>query len=89
MYAAKCTNFFKQLSVAEFLLEAVDSVREGQDLLVTGETTGVYECRAEGLRNADGQLVQEVKQGEYFSLKTDKLLHRGDKLFLWLAQDEE
>ena len=89
VYAAKCTNFFKQLSVAEFLLEAVDSVREGQDLLVTGETTGVYECRAEGLRNADGQPVQEVKQGEYFSLKTDKLLHRGDKLFLWLAQDEE
>ncbi|MBO4454472.1 MAG: U32 family peptidase [Paludibacteraceae bacterium] len=88
VYAAKCTNFFKQLSVAEFLLEAVDSVREGQDLLVTGETTGVYECRAEGLRNADGQPVQEVKQGEYFSLKTDKLLHRGDKLFLWLAQDE-
>ena len=83
VYAAKCTNFFKQLSVAEFLVEAVEAIREGQDLLITGETTGVYECVAQGLRNAEGQPTNVVRQGEYFSLKTDKLLHRGDKLFLW------
>lgn len=83
VYAAKCTNFFKQLSVAEFLVEAVEAIREGQDLLITGETTGVYECVAQGLRNAEGQQTNVVRQGEYFSLKTDKLIHRGDKLFLW------
>ncbi len=83
VYAAKCTNFFKQLSVAEFLLEAVELIREGQSLLITGETTGVYECTANGMRDADGQPTQEVRQGTYFSLKTDKLIHRGDKLFLW------
>ena len=85
MYAAKCTNFFKQLSVAEFLVEAVDAIEEGTELLITGETTGVYECRAEGLRDADGKPTKQVKKGEYFSLKTDKLIHRGDKLFLWKA----
>ena len=83
VYAAKCTNFFKQLSVAEFLVEAVEAIRKGQDLLITGETTGVYECVAQGLRNAEGQPTNVVRQGEYFSLKTDKLIHRGDKLFLW------
>ena len=83
VYAAKCTNFFKQLSVAEFVVEAVDAIREGQHLLVTGETTGVYECDAQGLRDADGRPTTEVKQGEFFSIKTDKLLHRGDKLFIW------
>ena len=46
IYAAKCTNFFKNLSVAEFLVEAVDAIEEGQQILITGETTGVYECRA-------------------------------------------
>lgn len=85
IYAAKCTNFFKQLSVAEFLVEAVDSIEEGQDLLITGETTGVYECRADGLRDAEGHPAKQVKKGEYFSLKTDKLIHRGDKLYLWKA----
>ena len=89
VYAAKCTNFFKQLSVAEFLLEAVESIREGQSLLITGETTGVYECTANGMRDADGQPTQEVRQGTYFSLKTDKLIHRGDKLFLWEEENEE
>ena len=89
IYAAKCTNFFKQLSVAEFLVEAVDAIREGQDLLITGETTGVYECRAEGMRDAAGHPTKAVQQGEFFSLKTDKLLHRGDKLFLWEQQSEQ
>ena len=85
IYAAKCTNFFKQLSVAEFLVEAVEAIEEGADLLITGETTGVYECRAEGMRDADGKPTKQVKKGEFFSLKTDKLIHRGDKLYLWKA----
>ena len=85
IYAAKCTNFFKQLSVAEFLVEAVDAIEEGAELLITGETTGVYECRAEGMRDADGKPTKCAKQGCYFSLKTDKLIHRGDKLYLWKA----
>ena len=82
-YAAKCTNFFKQLSVAEFVVEAVDAIQQGQTILITGETTGVYECRAEGMRDADGKPTERVKQGEYFSMKTDKLIHRGDKLYIW------
>ena len=85
IYAAKCTNFFKKLNVAEFLVEAVDAIEEGEELLITGETTGVYECRAEHMRNADGNPTAAVRQGEFFSLKTDKLLHRGDKLYLWKA----
>jgi len=83
VYAAKCTNFFKQLSVAEFTVEAVEAIEEGQQLLVTGETTGVYECQATGMRDASGKPTKRVQQGEVFSIKTEKLLHRGDKLFIW------
>jgi len=83
IYAAKCTNFFKNLSVAEFIVEAVDAIEEGQDLLITGETTGVYECKAEGLRDTNGNPTQRVKQGQFFSLKTDTLIRRGDKLYIW------
>ena len=83
IYAAKCTNFFKNLSVAEFVVEAVDAVEEGQEWLITGETTGVYECTASGLRDKNGQPTKRVAQGDVFSIKTDRLLHRGDKLYLW------
>ena len=83
VYAAKCTNFFKNLSVAEFLVEAVDTITEGTDLLITGETTGVYECKAQDMRDTKGQPAGQVHKGNYFSLKTDTLVRRGDKLFIW------
>ena len=82
VYAGKCTNFFKQLSVAEFYVEAVEAVQAGDELLVTGETTGAYELTAEGMRDGDGQPTDKAGKGQYFSLKTDRLIHRGDKLYI-------
>ena len=83
VYAAKCTNFFKNLSVAEFLVEAVESIEEGQDCLILGETTGVVETRLTGLRDTNGKPATKIQQGQYFSLKTDTIIRRGDKLYLW------
>ena len=83
IYAAKCTNFFKNLSVAEFMLEAVDSITNHQDILITGATTGLYESNTQGIRNAAGQPADCIRKGEFFSIKTDKLIHRGDKLYIW------
>ena len=83
IYAAKCTNFFKNLSVAEFMLEAVDSITNNQDILITGATTGLYESNTQGIRNAAGQPADCIQKGEFFSIKTDKLIHRGDKLYIW------
>ena len=87
VYAAKCTNFFKNLSVAEFVVEAVEAITEGQELLITGETTGVYECKAEGLRDTNGQPTSRVQQGQFFSIKTDRLVRRGDKMFVLIIDD--
>ena len=87
IYAAKCTNFFKNLSVAEFVVEAVEAIEQGQDLLIIGETTGVYEWKAEGMRDAKGNPVSRVTQGQFFSLKTDTLIRRGDKLFIWQTEN--
>jgi len=86
IYAAKCTNFFKNLSVAEFVVEAVDAIEAGQELLITGETTGVYTCKAEGMRDTNGQPTDRVAQGQFFSLKTDSLIRRGDKLYIWQTE---
>lgn len=82
VYAGKCTNFFKNIEVAEFLVEAVDVLKEGDELLVTGETTGAYECVAKGLRNAYGESADKIEKGTYFSIKTDRPLHRGDRLYM-------
>ena len=80
VYAGKCTNYFKNIGVAEFLLEAIPELHEGDDLLVTGHTTGAYECTARDMRT--DKPVTTVKQGELFAIHTDETVHRGDKLFL-------
>ena len=89
VYAGKCTNFFKNISVAEFLLEAIPVLNEGDELLVTGETTGVYETTAMDIHNDAQQVTSQVKQGELFALKTTKILHRGDKLYKMVVQDND
>lgn len=87
VFVGKCTNYFKNISVAEFYVEAA-SVHQGDELLVTGETTGAYECLAEDIR-VNLQTVEEAGKGEFFSLKTDKLLHRGDRLYIMQPTQEK
>lgn len=82
VFAGKCTNFFKNISVAEFYLEATQEIREGDELLITGETTGAYELVAKDLHNGKGQLRTDIQKGEYFAIKTDKIVRRGDRIFL-------
>jgi len=81
-FAGKCTNFFKQISVAEFYIEALDSVNEGDELLVTGETTGAYFLTAHDLHDEKGNIQNSITKGHFFAVKTDRIVHRGDRLFV-------
>lgn len=88
VYAGRCTNFFKNISVAEFMLEAIPSIEEGDELLVTGETTGAYELVAHDLHDEIGEKALSVPQGKLFALHTDHVVRRGDKLFKMQRSEE-
>ena len=79
IYVAKCTNFFSKLGVAEFLLEA-QSLSVGDEILITGETTGAYEDVVKEIR-VKLEPTDKVEKGTYFSIKTNELIRRNDKLF--------
>lgn len=88
IYAGHCTNYFKNISVAEFLIEAHVVLRE-DELLITGETTGAYETTASEMRvyKAEGKQPEiegaaEAKQGQLLCLKTNDTIRRGDKLYV-------
>ena len=87
VFAGKCTNFFKNISVAEFYLEATKEIREGDELLITGETTGAYEQVAHDIHDAKGNVRTEIHKGEYFAIKTDKMVRRGDRIFLLKVEE--
>ena len=88
VFAGKCTNFFKNISVAEFYLEAAPQINEGDELLITGETTGAYETLAHDMHDAKGNPQNVIEKGNYFAIKTDKIVRRGDRIFLLKVNEE-
>jgi len=95
VYAGKCTNYFKNIGVAEFLLEAIPELHDGDELLVTGNTTGVYQTIAGDMHitieeNGKSKDITTpcVKQGTLFAIRTTETIHRGDKLFLLETVEE-
>lgn len=88
VFAGKCTNFFKNISVAEFYLEATPLIKEGDELLITGETTGAYETIAHDMHDAKGKPQSVIEKGNYFAIKTDKVIRRGDRIFVLKINEE-
>ena len=79
MYIGKVTNYFQNIGVAEFLMET-QSLKIGEEIIITGTTTGVVEMEVTEIR-VDLKAVEETKKGELFSMKTSELVRRGDKLY--------
>nr|HPH16664.1 U32 family peptidase [Bacteroidales bacterium] len=75
----KCTNFFTNLEVAEFLMQSGE-LNEGDEILISGPTTGVIEMIATGI-HVNLQSVAKTIKGESFSIKTPVKIRRGDTLY--------
>ncbi len=86
IYVGKVTNYFGKIGVAEILLEA-QNLKVGDEILVTGETTGAYEDEVEELR-LELAPVPEVKKGDLFSIKTKELVRRNDKVYKIVKANE-
>lgn len=82
VYVGKVTNFFKNISVAEILVEATP-VESGEQCFVMGETTGVVEFVPEEIY-VNNKPAGRAVQGEYCSVKVPELVRRGDKLYKFI-----
>jgi len=80
VYLGPVKNWFGRIGVAEVQLQTAETLKVGDEVMVTGETTGVYRATVEELRT-DRDPVPEVRQGDCFSIKTSETLHRGDKVY--------
>lgn len=85
IYAAKCTNYYTKIGVAEFLCEASEIYR-GEKALIIGPTTGVREIVLDNIV-VDERIVDTVKKGEMFTIKVDFFVRRSDKLYRWLPKN--
>ena len=79
IYLGKAKKYFTNLQVAEFDLETMQ-LNEGDDILITGRTTGVIETIAGEIRLNNKQ-VNVVKKGDNFSMKLAHIIRPSDKLY--------
>lgn len=83
VYIGKGMNYFDRLAVAEFLVETKE-LSVGDEVLVTGPTTGALELTIDEMR-VDDQVVETVGKGVHFSIKCSEKIRRSDKLYKWVT----
>jgi len=83
IYLGKVTNYFSKAGVAEIKLETGD-LSAGDELLITGPSTGIVELTVGELRDASEKEAVKVLKGELCSVKTGETVRRSDKVFRWV-----
>ena len=79
IYLGKGTNYFRKVKVAEFLLET-GTLQQGDEILITGPTTGVIKTTASELR-VDDRIIKKAIKGNTVSMPVDQTVRRSDKLY--------
>ena len=79
IYIGKTSNYFTKLKVAEFLIESHD-LRVGDEILITGPTTGVVQFTVKEIR-VDLKNTEFAKKGTQCSVPCSTLIRRSDKVY--------
>ena len=84
-YCAKGIRYYSKLGVAEFKIEACE-LHQGDQILVTGPTTGALRLTAEEIRY-DLRPVQVARKGWHVSIPVPAKVRPSDKLFIVTRND--
>lgn len=80
-YIAKVTRYFSKLGVGEFLMLSGE-LKPGDEVIITGPTTGALIFKAEELR-LEYDPVDKVVKGQLFSMPVPEKIRPSDRLYLW------
>lgn len=83
IYIGKITNYFKNVSVAEILIENEDLI-VGNEIIIIGPSTGVVEQSINEIRLNDKSSANIVSKGIICSIYTNSLVRRNDKVYKWV-----
>ena len=82
VYCGKVTNWFDRIGVAEILVES-GSLEPGDDVLITGPSTGVVEETVMEVR-LEYDPVPRASKGDLCSIPVSAgKVRRGDKVYIW------
>jgi U32 family peptidase len=78
-YLAKCDNYYQKVGAGVFLMET-GTLSTGDEIMVTGPTTGVMKLTVGELR-VDDVAVDKVRKGDLFTFVVPEKVRRADKLY--------
>ena len=81
-YVAKGVKYFSNLGVGEFLMEA-DQLRVGDEVVITGPTTGALIVKVDDIR-VDCRSVDRAVKGDAFSIAVPAKIRPSDRLYRWV-----
>ena len=79
LFVGTITNFFTKINVAEIRMETHD-LNVGDDIMIIGPTTGVYEDKIKEIR-VDLLPVNRTVKSELCSIPAHDIVRRGDKVY--------
>ena len=80
VYIGKGMKYFSKLGVAEFLVETKYGIKIGDEIIITGPTTGVVEIKIEEMQ-VDCKVATECGKGELFSIPVPCKVRPSDKIY--------
>lgn len=80
VYTAKVSNYFDRIKVAELLVESGE-LRQGDEIIITGPTTGVVEAIVQEIRVED-ESVPAASKGVRCSIPMKTVVRRSDKVYI-------
>ena len=80
IYIGKVKNFYKNINVAEILMES-GKLKLEDNIMFQGPTTGVIEQKINSMEGHHKKITQ-AKKGERIAIKTSNVVRENDKVFL-------
>jgi len=84
VYVGRGTNYFDRAGVAEILVES-GQLSAGDEILITGPTTGVIETIVKELRVNDIDCITASK-GETCTIPVDQVVRRSDRIYKYIPR---
>ncbi len=85
VYIAKVRKYFAKIGIAELAVES-GVLKKGQEVLITGSTTGLVRFNIEEIR-VDLEPCEEAKKGEICSLPVPEKVRPNDRLYIFVDRE--
>ncbi len=87
VYLGKVSNYYGKLGVAEVKIETSEDLEVGDEVVFLGPTSGAVQQFVEEIRE-NLKPVKRVGKGQVFSMQTESLVRRADKLYKLVNTEE-